>query len=923
MAAPDPSTVQDVFTAVCLLPADQRPAALANLCGDNAALLAEVEALLALDTQNNWLDDDDLAALRELTPGRAPTAPSELPEVLGDYRIEGLLGRGGVGVVYRARQQTPERAVALKVLPPSPSQEAARRFALEQASLARLQHPAIAQIYAAGSFPSASGAQPFLAMELIEGDDLRRWLERTRPASRQRIELWIAICEAVHHAHQKGVVHRDLKPANILIDAQGRPKIVDFGIARMLEQDADAGDTPQTTLTGQVLGTPAYMSPEQADGRIDLIDTRTDVYALGVIGYVLLAERLPIDVSGQSVSRAIRSVVEDDPVPIGQVAPQYRGDVQTILTRCLQKRPDERYSSAMALAEDLRRHLQAQPITAREPTALYVLSRFARRHRTLLFAAATVLVALGAALWVSLAATADAVAARTAADVARGRAEAEAKTAQRQLAVRQAVLQFLSRAFHAADPYLNPQARQQSPGELLAAAGAGIDAEFAAEPLVARAIHQAVGDLLLGVGEAQRAIEHLQRALAITDPDGDPWRSAQLRNSIGLTYSRLGQPQQAVDQLLACDQQCAALTAAGSEPPADLPFFPYYVRQSLAECWSSLGERGKAEQLWRHLLDEAELDPALAEQPFVSLARSALAGICAEQGRQAEAEQLVRRALDDLRASHGELHEATLSAASQLCAILTASGQSAQALELQRDVLAKLEQVFGPDHPNLLRPTFNLVAMEWQAGEHERALEHLRSRLAAAEADPGTPRDELITPYANLGKMLWTRGERDEAARHYQRAIDLRLELSPGADVTLSGFYYDLARIVAEQGDQQRSLELRRESVRIRIEALGPLHAKVIDRRVRLAEAELRYGDGVDAALPMLEEVDAALLPTLGVANEATTLSQKLLTECMLARGDRDRARVYFGRFQERAAQCPKPDHWDAALAELRRRLDD
>ncbi|MCB9879468.1 MAG: serine/threonine protein kinase [Planctomycetes bacterium] len=853
---------------------------------------------------------------------RRPDGPPEqLPETLGEYRIEGVLGRGGVGVVYRARQQNPDRAVALKVLPPSPSAEAARRFALEQASLARLQHPAIAQIHAAGSFPSASGEQPFLAMELVEGADLRTWLDAARPTKRAGIELWIAICEAVHHAHQKGVVHRDLKPGNILIDGDARPKIVDFGIARMLEAEADEA-TPQTTLTGQVLGTPAYMSPEQADGRIDCIDTRTDVYALGVIGYLLMSGRLPIDVTGLSISRAIRRVVEDEPVPIGQVAPQHRGDVQNILRRCLQKRPEDRYSSAMALAEDLRRHLANEPVSAREPSTVYVLSRFARRHRALLAATFAVFAALGIALWISLAATADAVAANAATETAKGHAEAAAAAAQRQLAVREAVLAFVSRTFRQADPDRNPEARKLTPGALFAAAGEDIDREFADEPDVAQAVHFELAELLTGVGEAEKAVAHLEKARAVAEPPGQPWLHARIEYSLGIAHGQLGQPQAALESCLAAALRCEQLAAANTPPPEDAPQFPFDVRQALAQARFAVGERGEAERLWRALIADAETSPSTADLQFAASARAGLATICAQDGRVEEAERLVRRAIAALRRDAGYLDEATLSAVNNLAGVQAAAGDFKSALVLQTDVLAAFERLYGPDHPTLLTPTFNLAAIEWRAGDPERALQRLRGLIAKAERDGWGEREQLIGPYANLGQMLWSRGERDEAARSYQRAIDLRLVLSPGADISLSGFYYDLARIRREQGDADQSLRLLRESVRIRIEALGPLHPKVVGRRVDLANAELsEVGGGVDAAQPHLEAVDEVLLPTLGIQHYTTVLSQKLLADCMLLRGDRERAQRYFDVFVERAAQCPSPARWAEAIAALRRRL--
>jgi serine/threonine protein kinase len=274
--------------------------------------------------------------------------------------------------VYEAEQDQPRRAVALKVIKPGlVSSELLRRFEQESQALARLQHPAIAQIYEAGTADAGFGPQPFFAMELVRGQSLLD-ADQRRLSVRQRLELMVKICEGVQHAHQRGLIHRDLKPGNILVDETGQPKILDFGVARVT--DSDLGATRQTDV-GQLVGTLAYMSPEQVLADPLELDTRSDVYALGVILYELLAGRLPYELSAQPLEAA-RIIREQDPAPLSSISRVYRGDIETITAKALEKDKARRYASAAGLAADVQRYLRDEPITARPPSASYQLRKF-------------------------------------------------------------------------------------------------------------------------------------------------------------------------------------------------------------------------------------------------------------------------------------------------------------------------------------------------------------------------------------------------------------------------------------------------------------------------------------------------------------------------------------------------------------------
>jgi serine/threonine protein kinase len=274
---------------------------------------------------------------------------------IGRYRINRLIGEGGMGAVYEAEQEEPRRRVAVKVIKPGlATPERLRRFRQESQALGRLQHPGIAQIYEANSADTGFGPQPYIAMEFIHGLPFERYVESHRLSTREKLLLMAKICDAVEHAHQRGLIHRDLKPGNILVDEMGQPKILDFGVARVVEDDADP--TVQTSL-GQIIGTLAYMSPEQVQGDPLEVDTRGDVYSLGVILYELLSGRLPYDVSHRQLPEAVHTIREDEPESLSSINRNYRGDIETLVRKALEKDKARRYASAADLGADIQRYL--------------------------------------------------------------------------------------------------------------------------------------------------------------------------------------------------------------------------------------------------------------------------------------------------------------------------------------------------------------------------------------------------------------------------------------------------------------------------------------------------------------------------------------------------------------------------------------
>jgi WD40 repeat protein/tRNA A-37 threonylcarbamoyl transferase component Bud32 len=392
--------VQELFGAALDRPAPERAAYLREACGGDDELRARIEALLAAHERA------DAVLGRPTAWPTASRMSEELPAGgrIGQYHLKRAIATGGMGVVYEAQQERPRRTVALKLMRDGiASRSALRRFEYEAQILARLQHPNIAQIHEAGTHEAEGTGRkvPFFAMEYVpNARPLVEYAQEARLGTRERLDLFIKVCAAVHHGHQKGIIHRDLKPSNILVDSAGEPKIIDFGVARAT--DSDLAVTTLQTDVGQLIGTLQYMSPEQCAADPHDLDTRSDVYALGVVLYELLSDQLPYDVSRVALHEAARVIREDAPARPSTINRTLRGDLETVTLKALEKDRARRYQSAVELADDLERYLKSEPIVARRPSVGYQVRLFARRHKAAFGAIAVTAAALVLAAIVSV-----------------------------------------------------------------------------------------------------------------------------------------------------------------------------------------------------------------------------------------------------------------------------------------------------------------------------------------------------------------------------------------------------------------------------------------------------------------------------------------------------------------------------------------
>jgi tetratricopeptide (TPR) repeat protein len=563
-----------------------------------------------------------------------------------------------MGVVYEALQDEPRRTVAVKVMKDSiGGDEALQRFRYEAQLLARLRHPGIAQVYEAGTHDVGTGSLPYFAMEYIpNAKPITEYASAKKLTSRERLELFANACDAVHHGHQRGVVHRDLKPSNILVDSHGQPRVIDFGVARATDSDMA---TVQTQV-GQLIGSLQYMSPEQFDADPNDIDTRSDVYALGVIFYELMSGGLPYDVSSTTIVEAANMVREYRPPKLGQSHASLRGDVETIALKALEKDRDHRYQSAFGLASDIRRYLDGQAISARPPSVTYQMRVFARRNKALIGSSAVVVVALLAATVVSTTAWVKAE---------RERERAEAQT-ERTLAA----VEFLKGMVSSAVP--SEYGENITLRNVLDKASDGCSIAFRDDPATEAEIREAVGWGYLPVFEMQKSVAQFKESLELRRSAFGNNHAATIKSLAALSrmYSILGRLD---DQQGVLEEIIEAETALyGFDHQETLG-----TRSDLALVLAENGHVDEARDMANDVLDVRRREMG-EDARWTVEARIILALISLWDGEYDEAEKASRETYETCVRVFGEDDQTTREARSQLGAILVARGRMEESHEL-------------------------------------------------------------------------------------------------------------------------------------------------------------------------------------------------------------------------------------------------
>ena len=732
---------------------------------------------------------------------------------IGPYRLLQILGEGGMGEVWLAEQKTPiHRTVALKLIKAGMDTKAVvARFESEQQALALMDHPSIAKVFDAGS--NAEG-HPYFVMEYVPGLPITDYCDKHRLPMKERLELFVQVCDGVQHAHQKAIIHRDLKPSNVLVaeqDSKAMPKIIDFGLAKATAQRLT--DKTMFTELGAMMGTPEYMSPEQADQREQNIDTRTDVYSLGVILYQLLVGVLPFDAKAlrtagmEALLRAIRE--QEPPKPSTRIrsmgeasaasaekrrleprtfARHLRGELDWITMKALEKDRTCRYGSPAELGADIRRHLHNQPVTAHPPSAGYLASKYIRRHRLGVAAAAA-----GVLLLVGFAIT-QAVGLRR---ITRERDRADRITA------------FMTNMFKVSDP-----------------------SEARGNTVTAREI----------LDKAAKDID--------TGLSNDPQLQAKMMHTMAVTYDGLGlysRAQPLLDRALEIQRR-----TLGPRNPDTLKSMA-----ELASVRASEGHYPESEKLIREILEirRRVLGP---EHPDTLNSMNDLAVALRGEGRYAEAEKLERETFDIQRRVLGPDDRYTLISMSNLALTLMDEGQYAESEKLNREILEIRRRVLGPEHPDTLKSMTNVAVALMDEGRYAEAEKLERETLDIQRRVLGSEHPDTLREMSYLASTLMGEGRYAEAEKLERETLDIqRRVLVPEHPDTLNSMSL-LADTLTDEGQYGESEKLNREILEIRRRVLGPKHANTLSAMNNLAvdlshekryrEAEKLFREAIQAA---------------------------------------------------------------------------
>ncbi|MBK8980073.1 MAG: serine/threonine protein kinase [Planctomycetes bacterium] len=886
----DSDELFDLFDAALALPAAARAAFLAERCADRPELRAELASLLAHADRRGGLLDRPPPIPRELGAGQPPAE-------VGPYRLVERLGAGGFGDVWRAEQSEPiARTVAVKLIRQGvASAQALARFAVERQALALLAHPGIARIHDAGT--TADG-QPWYAMELVDGPTITDFARRYRLGLADRVRLVVQVCDALHHAHERGIVHRDLKPSNVLVQGdcdRAQPKLIDFGIAKLHEADA-----AWQTQDGQIVGTPAYMSPEQARGDVDAVDARTDVHAVGVLLFELVTGTVPFEPKSTDASGLLalqRRICEDEPPrPSMRIVersrePSYRppvlaravrGDLDWIVLKALSKARALRYATARELEIDLGRFLVDQPVTAMPPSRIYRLRKWLQRHRAVAAAA-------GLAVLVGVVGAIATIENRARAE----RSEQTVRTEARKLTE---VTMFLRDLLAHADP-------EQSPGhdvtvtELLDTAERQLAAGVA--PEVETALRYTIGLSYRGLGRPLDAERNLRRALELADRTAAP-EGGEVRRELGLLFMAAGRRSEAaglferalelagddpVPRLLAHDAR-GLLRAQQADYAGAIEDF----RAGLAIAARCDPDPGIVTALWLHLADALDGQGRYGEAGDALAEARALAVAAGDVGRplllQVDTARIRRFLRDDA---------------------------PDRALECAQDSVRIAERIYGPRH-------FEVGFYRCSNAEVLQACD----RLVAAEDEfragigilhDARPEGSISEAHA-LGNLGWTlaRLERhDEAESMLRQALEMTRRLLGADHPDVASCLRDLAKVLRARGANVEAEQACREALAIQRDKLGSGHLHVAATLHALALALIAQERAAEAA-DQLEEavrIGAAQLPD---AHRDLTEFRMRLGHVYVQLGRYDEARALLESCYDLVVKTAGPDDRRAAI---------
>jgi serine/threonine protein kinase/Tfp pilus assembly protein PilF len=864
-----------------------------------------------------------------MTPSLEPGLREEPGGVIGPYTLRQIIGEGGFGTVWLAEQSEPlTRRVALKVLKPGmDSREILARFEQERQVLALMEHPSIARVYDAGL---TRAGRPYFAMELVKGEPITEYCDKHRFTVERRLELFGAVCDAVQHAHMKGVLHRDLKPSNILVCAPDgasarRPgtrapapqvKVIDFGLAKAMS--GQLTDMTVFTEYGRLMGTPDYMSPEQAEMSATEVDTRSDIYSLGVVLYELLTGALPVDPkelrSGgyESILRTIRE--QDPPRPalrisslegdtsqriaaargVGRVEllSSLRGEVEWIPLKAMRKDRAERYRSAAELSDDIANHLAHRPLLAGPESTAYVVRKFVRRNRGAVTAGALLLAALvlglAGTIWQARAATRERDLARTAEEAAEKAREEEALQRQAaEVARREAEAQrdkaelvagFMGETLEGAVASIALGRDVTMLREMMdAAADRILDGELDYAPEAELQLRTAIGNTYTELAALDAAEEMLAPALALAHSlhTGDHEAVADTLRARSALHFRRGELAEA-ERLQRNELEMVRRLEPGDHPR---------VVSALGSLGSMLVERGDlavAEDLSREALEMARrLDPGDHEDVAEALQR--LAGLLWRKGEVPEASRLLRESVDMRRRLHPEGHPALATSLRNLGVLFGLLGDLDGSEVLIRQSLELTRRLYEDDHDELAAGLQALGGLMNARGNLEGAEPLLRESLAMTRRLTAENNPKLVGELSLLASVLQARGSVDEAEELLREAVELARKTSEDRP-RLANAVNDLGMLVQGRGDLEQAELLFREALGLRESLFPGGHPDVARSRQNVAGILTQRGE-VEEAERLYREALATFRSTLGDDSFYTGNAHSALGSLLLGLG--------------------------------------
>jgi tetratricopeptide (TPR) repeat protein len=738
----------------------------------------------------------------------SPLSGASHPERIGPFKILQVLGEGGMGIVYEAEQMEPvRRRVALKIIKAGmDTKEVVARFEAERQALAVMDHPNIAKVLDAGATETG---RPYFVMELVHGVKLTEYCDAEHLSVRHRLELFASVCQAIQHAHQKGVIHRDLKPSNVLVterDGAPTPKVIDFGVAKAMGYQLT--DRTLVTTHGTAIGTPAYMSPEQAEMSGLDVDTRTDIYSLGVMLYELLVGR-PAFIAklvlrdtahptpSGHLSKAgtqIQLIAKLRAVDPSTLRRELRGDVEWIVMKAMEKDRKRRYETANGFALDIRRHLANEPVRARPPSTTYRLGKFVRRNKIGVTAGALIAASIVAGLGMA------------SVGLVRAR-RAEAETALEAEAARQ-VSDFLVRLFEISDPN-EALGNSITAREILDVGAAQIQEELTDQPVVQARLMRTMGYVYRSLGLFEEGRPLLEEALAVQERELGP-----AHPEVAQTLKNLANLQRAVGNF---DEALPLLVRALAIEEAAYGT----VHPDVAATVSGLATLHWAQARYDEAQPLFERAVAITEELFgpedaeVAVGLSNLGGMLLSQGKLAEAEPLLERALAIRQEVLDPNHPDLAGTLNNLGALYWLRGKYAEAEPLYQRTRQIYERTLGPDHPTTALVLNNLGETHWALGRYGDAEPLLLRALAIKEANLSADHPSIANTMNALANVWRDQGRHDEAERTYLRALRMRervLGESAGPVAETLNDYAKLLRTMGRTAEADR-LEARAERI--------------------------------------------------------------------------------------------------------------